>query len=228
MGIVCILVIGVCGLILIMSLFLDLLFPRRCYTCGQIGDYFCHKCQSELFPLSLDPKSQRLSLFKYTDAIRKAITDLKYHFVTDMVEKLTDISAKSIKKNYPSLLKYWKKNKFVIISIPLHWQRFNWRSFNQSDLLAKNIAKKLKLNYLPNLLIKTKNTRSQASFTKKTYRLKNLNHAFILNKNLSVNRRIPKNLIIFDDVYTTGATLSSAAKILKSHCHEIWFLTLAG
>ncbi len=207
-------------------LFLDLLFPRRCYACGKIGEYFCPKCQSELFPLSLDPKSQRLSLFKYTDSIQKAITDLKYHFVTDMVFDLTDISVKSIKKNYPCLLKYWQKNKYVIISIPLYWQRFNWRSFNQSDLLAKNIAKKLKLNYLPNLLIKTKNTRSQASFTQKIYRLKNLNHAFILNP--STDGPIPKNIIIFDDVYTTGATLRTAAKILKSHCREIWFLTLAG
>lgn len=209
-------------------LFLDLLFPRRCYACGKIGEYFCPKCQSELFPLSLDPKSQRLSLFKYTGGIQKAITDLKYHFVTDIVPDLTGISVKSLKNNYPRLLKYWQKNKFVIISIPLHWQRFNWRSFNQSDLLARNIAQKLKLKYFPSLLLKTKNTQSQVSFTKKNYRLKNLNNAFSINKNLFANRQIPKNIIIFDDVYTTGATLRSAAKILKSHCREIWFLTLAG
>jgi ComF family protein len=209
-----------------MSLFFDLLFPRRCYGCGKIGDYFCQKCQSELFPLSLDPKSQKLSLFKYTDGVQRAITDLKYHFVTDMVKEITCMSAKSIKKNYPRLLKYWQKKEFVITSIPLHWQRFNWRSFNQSSLLAKNIAKKLKLKYLPSLLLKTKNTQSQASFTQKIYRLKNLNHAFILNP--PTGGPIPKNIIIFDDVYTTGATLRSAAKILKSHCREIWFLTLAG
>jgi len=208
-----------------MSLFFELLFPRRCYSCGKIGKYFCQKCQSELFPLSLDPKSQRLSLFKYTGSIQKAITDLKYRFITDITDELTDISVKSIRKNYPRLLKYWQENKFVIISIPLYWQRFNWRSFNQSDLLAKNIARKLKLKYLPSLLSKTKNTKPQASFTQKIYRLKNLNHAFIVNP--PAGEPIPKNIIIFDDVYTTGATLKSAASILKKHCKDIWFLTLA-
>jgi len=207
-----------------MSLILDLLFPSRCYSCGKIGKYFCKKCTKDIFPLSLDPSGNRLSLFKYNDVIRKAITDLKYGFVTDIIDELTDISAKSIKSNYPHLLKYWQKNKFIIIPIPLHWTRRNWRSFNQSDLLAKNIAKKIKLNYIPNLLTKTKNTASQASFLHKISRTKNLNHAFTHNPNIT----IPKNIIIFDDVYTTGATLNSAASILKSNCHEIWFLTLAG
>jgi len=207
-----------------MSIFLDIIFPKRCYSCGKIGKYFCPKCLDQIFPRSLDPTANRLSLFKYNDAIRLAITDLKYGFVTDLIDELTDISVKSIKKNYPHLLKFWRKNKYVITPIPLHWQRFNWRSFNQSDLLARSIAAKLKLNYLPNLLIKTKNTAPQAGFSHKASRLQNLNHAFILNQ----KALIPKNLIIFDDVYTTGATLRSAAKILKSHCRDIWFLTLAG
>ena len=112
----------------------------------------------------------------------------------------------------------------MITPIPLHWTRRNWRSFNQSDLLASGIAQNLKLKCLPNLLIKTKNTRSQASFRHKISRTKNLNHAFEINK----LQKIPQNLIIFDDVYTTGATLKSAASILKNKCNEIWFLTLAG
>jgi len=207
-------------------MFLDILFPRRCYGCGKIGQYFCKKCAKDIFPLSLDPSGNRLSLFKYNDTIRKAIIDLKYNFVTDIVDELTDISAKSIKSNYPHLLKYWQKNKFTIIPIPLHWTRRNWRSFNQSDLLASHIAKKLKINYISNLLIKTQNTAPQASFLHKISRTKNLNHAFIVNP--PTGGKIPKNIIIFDDVYTTGATLKSAASIFKSKCHEIWFLTLAG
>ena len=202
----------------------DILFPRRCYSCGKIGKYFCASCFKNITPLPLDINTNKLSLFKYNDAVRRSITDIKYNFVTDSIAEITYISAKTIKKTYPHLLKYWKNKKFVITSIPLHWTRRNWRSFNQSDLLALGIAQNLKLQYLPNLLLKTKNTRSQASFKHKISRTKNLNHAFSLNPNL----KIPKNIIIFDDVYTTGATLCSAASILKSHCHEIWFLTLAG
>lgn len=204
---------------------LDLLFPRKCYDCGKIGQYFCNSCRQQILINSLEPQSNRLSLFKSQKGIKQAILDLKYNFVTDLVDELAELSADSIKGHYSHLWQFWQQNHYLMTAVPLHWWRYNWRSFNQADLLAKNIARRLKLDYRSDLLIKTRHTSPQARLQKRISRLKNVDHAFALNP--SVKNQIG-NLILFDDVYTTGSTLRSAAEVLKTYCQDIWFLTLAG
>lgn len=208
------------GIILLftnMSIFLDFIFPNRCYICGAKGDCLCASC---LERLPIHPfKDNRLSLFFYQGAIKEIIKDIKFNGVTNLVSQISQISCNLIKKHYPHLLKYWQKHKFVITSVPLHHYRFLFRGFNQSQLLAKSIANNLNLQY-SDVFIKTKYTQSQVSLKKKIRRLSNLTHTF---KILSPP---PKNLIIFDDVYTTGSTLRSLKKLLSKN-QEIFFLTLA-
>jgi len=163
---------------------------------------------------------ERLSLFKYHGAIRLAISDLKYNFVTDLAPEFARLTSEQLKKYFPNLLKYWQKNKFVLIPIPLHKKRFNWRGFNQSELMARLIAKNLNLPY-KNILTRTRNTYSQAHLSKKILRLQNIDHSFALT-----TKKLPKNIILFDDVYTTGSTLNSAISILPKNKNYFIF-TLA-
>lgn len=217
-----------------MSLLLDLLFPRNCLSCGtHSNSYFCQPCldRQKINSFNFSPNIKNthyqgsLSLFKYNSLIRSLITQLKYDFTTDIIEPLSNISTFALKENFPHLLKDWQKNKFVITPIPLHYSRQNWRGFNQSALLAQSLAKKLNLKFSDQLLFRPKKTHTQSHLNDRLAKVKNLQNAFI-----SSPKKIPKNLIIFDDIATTSSTLNSALKTLSinddlNHCY---FLTLAG
>jgi len=216
-----------------MSLILDLIFPKNCLNCGQKSkQYFCKSCleKQQINSLYHHPEIKNphyqasLSIFKYNFLIRQLITQLKYDFVTDLINPLTAISTSAIKENFPTLLKYWQDNNFHLLSIPLHFYRQNWRGFNQSYLLAESLAKRLKLKFSPHILSRSKNTSIQSHLKNRQLKNKNLKNAFVLNQD-----KIPQNVIIFDDVATTFSTLKSALKTLSisddlNHCY---FLTLA-
>lgn len=213
-----------------MSIILDLIFPKKCYGCGRIGEYLCPNCQKRLTVLSLKPPQNNftggLSLFKYHSFIKSAILDLKYNFVSDNVDILTDLCVKTLKSNFPNLIKYWCQNKFILISIPLHSSRQNWRGFNQSELLVKKVAQKISLDFSNQILIRHKNSSAQA-------RLKNINDrtnnvADIFSLGPEAQKFTNKNFILFDDVCTTQSTLISAQKTLRILSpNQCWFLTLS-
>lgn len=214
-----------------MSFILDFLFPIKCLGCGKNGSYFCSSClnkQTTHSPIfsSKNPQIEgHLSLYKYNSLIKKIITEIKYNFVTDIIDSFTNNCANLIKKNFSNLLNYWQKNDFVLIPIPLHYYRQNWRGFNQSVLIGKLLAQKLNLKFSDQILIRSKNTHTQAKLKNRTDKKANLSDAFIV-----LDPLIPSNIILFDDVATTFSTLNSAFKTLSNHesPSRFWFLTLSG
>jgi len=84
----------------------------------------------------------------------------------------------------------------ILTSVPLHQKRQFFRGFNQSEVIAKKLAEKLKLRYIPDLLVRL--IKNAFKFNNK-YRLKDKN----------------KKIVIFDDVWTTGSTIKEMAKVLK-------------
>lgn len=118
----------------------------------------------------------------------------------------------------------------ILVPVPLHWQRRNWRGFNQAELLGKMISQKLGIGFIPDLLIRTRNTQTQTKL-KKEQRLKNIKDAFKINPKYSLNFLIAEfpNFLIFDDVWTTGSTLRECTKVIKSSFRRsfVWGLTLA-
>ncbi|MDD4938091.1 MAG: hypothetical protein PHX34_03725 [Candidatus Shapirobacteria bacterium] len=214
-----------------MSLILDLLFPKFCLQCHKPGSYFCSDCFNQQIINSPKISSSNsnyegsLSVFKYNSLIRSLITEIKYGFVTDIINPFVDISVFIIKNNFPHILNYWRQNNFVIVPIPLHHYRQNWRGFNQSVLIGQLLASKLGLSFSNQIIYRTKNTHIQAKLANRQDKKINLENAFICS-----NQSIPKNIILFDDVSTTFSTLKSAYSTISSydaptHC---WFLTLAG
>ncbi len=211
-----------------MSLIIDLLFPKTCFGCGRVGQYFCPKCQLQIkyhspkFS-SHPPKEGRLSLFYFHGLIRRAIQSLKYEFTADIVEEMSTIFTQKLQKTYPHLIKYWQQNNFVLTPIPLHYSRQNWRGFNQSILLGQSISQKLNLNFSNQIIFRSKSTHSQAKIKSHQQRLKNISQAF------TPILPTPQNLIIFDDVATSFSTLNSALSSLTSYgLNRCWYLTLAG
>ncbi len=92
-----------------MSLILNLLFPVKCLNCGTKNKYLCTKCLSlqryhQPKYINQDSKEGSLSLFHYEFITKKAINELKYHFVTDIVDELATLAANHIKLSFPHLL----------------------------------------------------------------------------------------------------------------------------
>jgi len=98
-----------------------------------------------------------------------------------------------------------------IIPIPLHKKKELLRGYNQSLILAKALNKELKIKVDNNILIRKKFTESQTKFNKNE-RLANVASAFYINDEEKIKG---KNILLLDDVITTGATINECAKILK-------------
>ena len=115
---------------------------------------------------------------------------------------------------------HWKAE--ALIPIPLHPSRKRKRGFNQAELLAKAIAKRSGIPVDAKLLLRTKKTDAQKDLNDQE-RLANLRDAFSVQKN-----EIPyHNLILVDDIYTTGSTMDAAAKLLKEHgAQNVYFLCI--
>jgi len=213
-----------------MSLLLDLIFPKKCYGCGKTGEYLCLKCQKNIHVLNTKPPQNGfdggLSLFRYHSFIKSAIVDLKYNFVSDNINDLASLMDKTLKSSFPNLVKYWCQNNFILISIPLHHSRQNWRGFNQSEILGQKLAKKLSLQFSNEIIIRHQETTAQARLKNIKDRTKNVADIFSLAPNSDQFKN--KNFILFDDVSTTQSTLTSAQKTLKTLSpSQCWYLTLS-
>ncbi len=226
-----------------MSLILDLLFPKRCIGCHKFGTFLCTKCVLNLEPaVSIciyckHPSILGLThakctkkygidgltvLYKYKGLTKKLIHKLKYE---PYMYALTQVCAKLIssylEKN--ELMHKLFQEKYLVAPIPLYWLRKHLRGYNQVELIAKELAQSLSLSY-EDLLQRTKHTKPQYLLHHKE-RITNLKAAFQIKNNI---KNLPKNILLIDDVTTTGATLTSAAKILKRRGVEsVWALTFA-
>ncbi|MCX6822878.1 MAG: phosphoribosyltransferase family protein [candidate division SR1 bacterium] len=104
------------------------------------------------------------------------------------------------------------KSKLVISFVPAHrYRKYFTKGYNQSELLAKNLAKKLGV-HCSQLVEKKKHTKSQAKLDRKA-RLTNLQKAFVLKENIHLNGM--ETVLLIDDVTTTGSTLNQMAKVIK-------------
>ena len=111
--------------------------------------------------------------------------------------------------------------EFVLLPVPLHPRRLNWRGFNQAELLAQKISQRFS-TIIDQSLLRIKNTKPQADLDRES-RKTNIAGAFALAKEIA-----GKKFLLVDDVATTGATLSEIAKLLKSaHASEVWAITVA-
>lgn len=116
------------------------------------------------------------------------------------------------------------KKKPVLVPVPLHRLRERRRGFNQAEILGKILAEAWSLPFLPDLLIRQKKTEPQYKLEGKE-RKDNVRGAFNLGYKLSAKSY---KLLLFDDVWTTGATMRTCGNLLKrAGARFVWGLTLA-
>ena len=98
----------------------------------------------------------------------------------------------------------------IIIPLPLHIRRLYERGYNQSYLLAREIGSTFSKEVVTDLLIKIKNTKPQSSLSGRERRI-NLKNAFAVH---DPEKIAGKNILLIDDIMTTGTTLTEASKVL--------------
>lgn len=228
-----------------LSAIVELFFPKKCVGCKKLGTYFCRNCINDILQGDLIcPFCQKpsvggqthpiclrkygldglWSLGLYKGGLKEAIIQLKYKYVRELSKILIDILVEYWARFEPFLLDEIKKNpqSWVVVAVPLHKYRQNWRGFNQTELLAKDLADRLGLKYAP-ILKRVSNTKPQAKLSGYDRR-KNLKNVF------EISHSLPHDVccLIIDDVWTTGSTLKECCYVLKkAGAKQVWGLTLA-
>jgi competence protein ComFC len=149
----------------------------------------------------------------YEGALRKAINLLKYHRVQRLSKPLADI-----------LLHIKIPRIDAVLPVPLYKKRLRQREFNQSALIAKYSAEGLGSLLVTDALVKMRDTRPQVGLSSDERR-KNMRNAFGVQNYMAIQG---KDILLIDDVSTTGATIRECSRVLKkAGAGDIHVLTLA-
>lgn len=218
---------------------LNLLFPYWCLGCGQEGELICLSCRSTL-PRITPPICPRCGLpqpsgilcptcshrrheidgirspFRFEAVIRQAVLQLKYKNLRALAGPLAGLLSDYLTANpVPAE---------VVVPVPLHRKRTRERGYNQSQLLCRELGKLLKLPVVADCLIRQRHTPPQTRTATVSERRSNVADAFTCRD----HRLKGKQVMLIDDVTTSGATLDACAAALKaSGASSVWGLTLA-
>lgn len=197
-------------------------------------DLVCPRCEHPAVGGQTHPICRRRfgldglwSLGIYQDPLRKAIKELKYKRVKELANILTDITIEYWAKFQPFIFDQIKKDRGVgwaVVPVPLYWYRQNSRGFNQSSLIGQNVSDSLGLAYY-NALKRIRNTGSQVKL-KGRERHQNIKNAFAVSPGILMSEY--PNILLIDDVWTTGSTLRECCYVLKrAGAKRVWAMTLA-
>jgi len=230
----------------ITTFILDLLFPIKCLGCGEESPVFiCDKCleEIELLHEQLCPVCEQSSSHGktcdqcqrqhtldglvvatyYSDPlVKKAIRNFKFLLVKSLHEQLVKLMLKQLDQNpIPCKID-------LVIPVPLHKKRLKWRGFNQAELLGNKIAEFALGGDIPirtDILARTKNTKAQSKIHDHEMRNENTKNAFSCIDPDSIKQ---KNILLIDDVCSTGSTLNECAGVLKSSgARRVWGVVVA-
>lgn len=181
---------------------------NACFSLEKISSNICDRCGRELLgKLSQCNECRNSSLtkvrsmFRLTNNMKQLLYMIKFGSHPEYLEVFKDHIITNFIGFFPE--------NITIVPIPSNYLRFWKRKFNQSEILAKYLAYGFKFPINLFDFIKIRNTEFQRVLTRKR-RLSNLKKAF-----LWTSKKAPENVLLVDDVYTTGSTLEASAKALK-------------
>ncbi len=218
---------------------LDLLFPQYCVGCGKEGSFICYSCCRSLSRITppLCPRCGKpqpggvlcsgciswsteidgtRSPFRFEGVMRQAIHQLKYQNLRALVVPLAKLLQDYLTTNpVPAE---------ILVPVPLHQKRLRERGYNQSNLLARKLGKLVNLPVVDDCLIRQRHTPPQARTATVEERRNNISNAFACRDQRLQNKQV----LLIDDVSTSGATLDACATALKaSGAYSVWGLVMA-
>jgi ComF family protein len=173
-----------------------------CCTCSVVipkGSVFCVKCIKNIKPVCTE---NIFALSRYEGAIKNLILKKRRTFSQLSGDKH---AARQLGQLLCELTPVRKANIDFIIPIPLHWTRYWWRGFNQSYEMGRVISKRMNVPII-SALRRVKRTKFQSKFSGKQ-REENVKNVFVVKSKYNL---CGKNVLVVDDLYTTGATMRNA------------------
>lgn len=219
-----------------MPVLLDMLYPRRCVGCGKPSpEAFRHMCwdcwsvtqkvEPPFCSLCGDPVAgtiehdfvcyacaaeqpffeQARSVTRYDGVVGDALRRFKYQRAIWLAPDLAELMQRGLHAEYPDSV------FDLIVPVPLYHVRRRERGYNQSAILAYELARKLRSRSAPWVLKRIRPTTTQTHLTA-SQRLSNVENAFQFRRERKLTGR---RVLLVDDVMTTGATVNACAKTLK-------------
>ncbi len=221
---------------------LEIFFPTKCGICGKLGKNICENCYNNLKKYEIIKQHKDIYfVYRYEDIIRELLIKYKFNGNAYLCKTFSECLLKNKK-----VCKFLKSYD-IILSVPLHKKRQRERGYNQSTLIAKELAKGINnqikiyssknmlhkkleiknnfnLEFIDKVLIKNKNIKPQSEKGIKE-RINDVKGIYSIVNNSCV---YGKKVLLFDDIYTTGSTTNECKKILlEAGAKEVGILTIA-
>jgi len=214
----------------------DLLFPPYCIGCGKPGKYLCPQCQKKLknslpecyICRRLSPqyithkRCNRYGIdalffgWEYNDIAKKILVQYKYRYAYKLAEIISELLIQKLKDT--GFINLINKDS-LLLPLPSHRLHIQKRGFNQSTLIGEFLSKYLDIPIQEDILKRVGSADYQANLELRD-RI-NLGEVFTLQKEVQ-----EKNIILLDDVVTTGTTINRAATVLKRKDNNIKAIAL--
>lgn len=188
---------------------LDIVYPPQCAGCGRIDHDLCPYCRAHLSrsnPVLMirdcpAPLTAAVATARHEGIVREVIQALKYDARPQLGQLLGARAAAALEQTN------WQVE--LILPVPLHPLRLRERGYNQSQRIAETVALMSGIPLSESSLLRTRATRSQVGLSGPERRL-NLQDAFVAVGDAVSQRHV----LLIDDVFTTGSTLSACATAL--------------
>lgn len=225
---------------------MDYVYPRTCPICTCLlspkkGELICEECRQKLVYVK-NPRCKKCGkpiedfkkefckdctrknhyykegrvVWVYTKNMRQSV----YRFKYDNKREYADFYVTELVKLYGG----WVERLGVdaVIPVPLHKSKYRLRGFNQAEVLARGIGKKMNVPVLTEVVSRSRNTMAQKNLNDKE-RQENLKNAFKITDNeVQLNK-----VLLVDDIYTTGSTIDSVARVLRENgVKEVYYICL--
>lgn len=222
--------------------FVDLVFPPHCANCKRSGQILCSTCYANILLVSPPfckhchtPLAPNNSCYKcayhllqfnglrivgpYQEPLRSYIHTLKYNGNKRLARPLGTLLAQTYKRT--------RLAADMIIPVPLHTERQQQRGYNQAQLLAEVCSAELGIPLHVSLLTRVRATAAQIQLSI-SERQRNMTGAFLLHPKTNTRTLSKRNVLLIDDVCTTGATLEACATpLFAAGANSVWGLVLA-
>jgi len=194
--------------------------PYAAQTAGHVLEGRCRLCR-----LAAPPFERAVAYGSYEGALRDLVHLLKFDQVRPAAQVLGRMLADSIFVLEPSL----PSGTIAVVPVPLHAHKRSQRGFNQAELIARAALKQLtrsghvnRFELCARALVRLRDTGSQIGLTRHQRR-QNLRGAFAVRDTTAISNR---DVLLVDDVYTTGATASECARVLRrAGAAHVWVAT---
>lgn len=226
---------------------IDLLYPRRCPVCQDIvkqnavNPLICPECFKKL-PYVQEPRCMKCGkalereereycgdctripkhfqkgfpLFEYTDPVKAGVAAFKYNNRREYAQFYGEELWKSFGETFAML------HPDGIVPVPVHSNKRKKRGYNQAELLAQQLSKRLEIPCYPKLLVRCLDTLPQKELNDRE-RLNNLKKAFIFKEN---DVKL-KTVLLVDDIYTSGATIEACTEAMfQGGVEKVYFTSI--